>query len=62
MRDNKIKTMKLQYRINELEEILCPTHSHDWKKIAVKDYHTSNGDVQTETEYMCTKCKKVVRL
>lgn len=51
--------LKLQNRVNELEEIICPTHSHDWKKIIIRDYHTSEGDTQTETEYMCTKCKKV---
>ena len=58
----KLQIVKLQNRINELEEIICPTHTHDWKEITTINHYTSNGDVQTETEYMCAKCKKVKRL
>ena len=50
---------KLQLRIEELEERLCPCEEHDWKQ--VDSYCTSftNGlDFDTVYKYKCKRCGK----
>ena len=51
----------LQNRTLELEEILCPCRSHDFKKIATKYNFDSMGhDASKDVTYICTKCKKLM--
>ena len=51
--------VRLTYRVEELEERLCPCEQHDWKKI---DYEfiggTGRGDEQTIYSYKCRRCGK----
>ena len=58
--ENKIN--KLEYRIKELEECLCPCSQHDWIVID-QDYDvgTEPGDVTTWYTYQCKRCKKIVK-
>lgn len=53
------KVLGYQYRIRELEEILCPAESHSWKQAGF--YFASStgmGDETTMYRYVCRKCKK----
>lgn len=47
-------------RIRQLEDLICPVESHDWKVIDSNHYFNGSIDiVRTETTYMCTKCRKI---
>ena len=50
----------LQNRVLELEEILCPCRSHDFKKMAVKYNYDDMGSSTKDVTYICTKCKKLM--
>ena len=51
--------MRLNYRIADLEERLCPCEDHDWVKT---DYRLSGGsgmgDELTIYSYKCRRCGK----
>lgn len=55
----KAEIVRLQYRVAELEERLCPCEEHDWKEIG---YKLSFGDfyVSRICTYKCRKCGKIV--
>lgn len=51
--------VKLEYRVADLEERLCPCNEHDWK--CIDSYCTSftNGlDFDTVYKYKCKRCGK----
>lgn len=53
------KIMELNYRVAELEEILCPFNNHDWVKVG---YHLDSFDCGHTTDvinhYKCKRCRK----
>ena len=57
-----VEIAQLQSRVKALEERLCPSYSHAWKRI---DYDfvggTGRGDELTVYTYVCEKCGKVVK-
>ena len=55
----KAEIVRLQYRVAELEERLCPREEHDWEEIGCKP---SFGvcDVSRICAYKCRKCGKIV--
>lgn len=56
----KDEITRLNYRIADLEEHLCPCESHDWKKVG--HYYTSytNGlDIDAVYKYKCKRCGKL---
>lgn len=54
--------IKLNYRIAELEERLCPCESHDWKKIGSR-FEVSDSpalDTYMINSYKCKRCGKII--
>ena len=51
--------MKLNYRVEELEERLCPCGEHDWKQV---DFYTTSFtgglDFDVVYQYKCKRCGK----
>ena len=54
----KEENIRQQYRILELEELLCPCEDHDWKHV---DSHVEfiGGDLMTMHKYKCRRCLKI---
>ena len=51
----------LENRVHELEEILCPCRSHEFKEIGVTYMYDNMGYSSTKNvAYICTKCKKTI--
>lgn len=60
---NKLKDeiVRLTYRVEELEERLCPCGDHDWKKVDYRLVSFTNGyDTDAIFTYKCKRCGKVV--
>ncbi len=59
--DKKLKTeiVKLNCRVQELEERLCPCSQHDWELIG-RGYDVAYGvgDVEIIYRYKCKRCGK----
>jgi hypothetical protein len=59
------EVMRLNYRIADLEERLCPYEEHDWKQIGYYfsfDTPYGNGiDLNTVYEYKCKRCGKLMK-
>lgn len=58
-RKMKEEIMRLNYRVADLEERLCPCEDHDWKQIG--SYITSftcGADFDTVGQYKCKRCGK----
>lgn len=55
----KEEITKLNYRIADLEERLCPCESHDWVKTGYC-FTSSVGGYDTDTvyKYKCRRCGK----
>ena len=49
------KEIKLEWRIHELEEILCPCEQHDWQSVET----VWEENKKKSTKYICARCKKV---
>jgi len=49
------KEVKLEWRIHELEELLCPCEQHDWQLVET----VLEENEKKNTKYICTRCKKV---
>lgn len=50
--------MRLNYRIADLEERLCPCEEHEWVHIG-SNFHTTNGyDFTDIYHYKCRRCGK----
>lgn len=54
----KDEIIKLNYRVAELEERLCPCESHDWKLIGTKWTCDSFGSSDSVYTYKCKTCGK----
>lgn len=50
--------VKLQYRVAELEERICPCEDHDRKKIGYHFVFTTPEDIDTVFHYKCRRCGK----
>ena len=53
----KEEIIRLQYRVKELEERLCPCEQHDWVMIG-REYIYNAYDVDTVNHYKCKRCGK----
>lgn len=49
---------RLQYRVKELEEKLCPAEEHDWKLTDREFTMISPYDSQTINSFLCRRCGK----
>ena len=47
------KETQLEWRVHELEELLCPCEQHDWVETNIEA-----DDNEKTVHYMCRKCKK----
>ena len=57
-RKMKEEIMRLNYRIADLEERLCPCEEHDWVQIGAS-FITSDGYEFTDVyKYKCRRCGK----
>lgn len=57
-RKMKDEIVRLNYRIADLEERLCPCEDHDWVQVG-SSFHTTDGYVFTDTyKYKCRRCGK----
>lgn len=55
----KAEIVRLTYRVEELEERLCPCEDHHWKKIDFKFAGgTGRGDEEIIYTYKCKRCGK----
>lgn len=55
----KEENLKLKYRIQELEERLCPCEEHDWKLINTEyKFGCHPTDVDVINIYKCKRCGK----
>lgn len=52
------RIMRLEYRIEELEERLCPCESHDWKQVGYHFQPIAMGEFETIHHYKCRVCGK----
>ncbi len=62
-RELKEEITRLNYRISELEERLCPCEEHDWKEIGYYftsyAYYPTGLDFDTVYKYKCKRCGKL---
>lgn len=56
----KAEIVRLTYRVDELEERLCPCEQHLWL-ITRTDYEPEYMDVTTYHTYKCKRCGKSIR-
>lgn len=55
---SKLTIMSLSYRVQQLEDILCPLNSHQWIQIDSK-YVGDPLNGRIETTMQCSKCMKI---
>lgn len=55
----RAEIVRLQYRVAELEERLCPYGEHDWKEIGFK-LSFGDFDVSQICTYKCRQCGKIL--
>ena len=56
----KEEITRLNYRVAELEERLCPCEEHDWKEVGYYFTSMTNGwDFDTIHKYKCKRCGKL---
>ena len=48
----------LRYRVNELEERLCPCGQHEWIDTGERKYENAGADVDVIIQYKCKVCGK----
>lgn len=53
----KREIARLQYRVKELEEKLCPCEQHDWVRIDT-EYVYNGLDCDALMHYKCRRCGK----
>lgn len=58
----KAEIVRLTYRVEELEERLCPCEQHEWKRIGY-DFKIGcgAGDIETIYTYKCKRCGKQIK-
>lgn len=58
-RKMKDEITRLNYRIADLEERLCPCEDHDWKEVGYYTVSFTNHiDYDTMVKYKCRRCGK----
>lgn len=57
----KAEIVRLTYRVEELEERLCPCERHDWKQIGVDYTYDGVGSCDALYNYKCARCGKKMR-
>lgn len=56
----QIENMQLQYRIKELEQLLCPAEQHNFVKVSRTTYIIdAYGSTLHDDKYVCSRCLKV---
>lgn len=50
--------MRLEYRVADLEERLCPCEDHEWKQVGSHDVWIAPMDVETVFHFKCRRCGK----
>lgn len=59
-RKMKEEIMRLNYRVADLEERLCPCEEHDWKQVDSYLLISADGiDYDTMIKYKCRRCGKL---
>ena len=54
----KEEIVRLEYRIADLEERLCPCEDHDWKVIGSHEHWLYEIEIETVYHYKCRRCGK----
>jgi hypothetical protein len=57
----KEENIRLQCRVKELEERLCPCEQHDWVLISTTYDYDGYGYSDARNHYKCRRCGKEVR-
>lgn len=57
----KDEITRLNYRIADLEERLCPCEQHDWVRTGEILVWNHPTDPDSEYEYKCRRCGKMCR-
>lgn len=57
----KAEIVRLQYRVEELEERLCPYGQHDWKQVSVDYIYDGVSGCDSLYLYKCARCGKKMR-
>ena len=57
-RKMKEEITRLNYRIADLEERLCPCESHEWVQVGSSFYTTNGLDFTDIYKYKCRRCGK----
>ena len=57
-RADREKIMVLQFRIKELEQILCPGENHEWKHVSSTFEYDGVGESRDIKRYVCQRCLK----
>ena len=55
----KEEIIKLNYRIAELEERLCPCDDHDWKLVDSYTITYNGWEFDDTYKYKCRRCGKI---
>ena len=56
----KSEIVRLQYRVEELEERLCPYGQHEWKRVSTE--HCFIDDLyEALYHYKCARCGKTIK-
>ena len=56
------KMLRQEFRIKELEQLLCPGEVHDWKLVESFLEYDGTGMSNDIKKYVCQKCLKVKRV
>ena len=54
----KEEVLRLEYRVKDLEERLCPTEQHDWLCVGYRRVHIGCGETESISRYKCRRCGK----
>lgn len=54
----KDEIVRLQYRVAELEERLCPTEQHDWVRVNSRLEYIGGAEPMSIYRYKCRRCGK----
>lgn len=57
----KDEIVRLKYRVEELEERLCPCEQHKWVQTSIKTIYDRYGSYDNEYLYKCAVCGKKTR-
>ena len=55
----KAEIARLNFRVSELEERICPCESHSWKRIGLESVWV--GKIEMRSVMKCRKCGKTIK-